>query len=317
MTEHSSLAKLTDTAISQLPLEAGRAELLEEIMSTVAPDRSLDEPTPLPTRTRGRWLVPVAAAAVVAGIVAGSLWASGLLPDGTQSTASQPGAPSGKRAVLDAPGWEVSHTENGDGGYGEVGYENAGAQFSITWYPADLYESYVVDREHIYDPPAAGERVEVLGRDGQLWAYSPDDHTVIREVEDGLWLEFRGSGMGKADYLDLLANLKVVGDAGYEASLPEAFVTDDERKAAIASMLAGITAATGVEGPNGTPVRVRSGEQDPYQLGCRRRGRVRVRLARGLRERRDPRAAAAGCRGGAGARDGARLARPERHGRAR
>ena len=46
--------KLTDEAVALLPLEAGRAELLEEIMSTVAPDRTLDEPTPVPGRTRGR-----------------------------------------------------------------------------------------------------------------------------------------------------------------------------------------------------------------------------------------------------------------------
>ena len=43
------IPKLTDDAISRLPLESGRAELLEEIMSTVAPDRqdpdTLDDPT--------------------------------------------------------------------------------------------------------------------------------------------------------------------------------------------------------------------------------------------------------------------------------
>ena len=33
------IPKLTDDAVSRLPLESGRAELLEEIMSTVAPDR--------------------------------------------------------------------------------------------------------------------------------------------------------------------------------------------------------------------------------------------------------------------------------------
>ena len=117
------IPKLTDDSVSLLPLESGRAELLEEIMSTVTPDRTLDEPTPVPSRNRGRWLAPVAAAAVVAGIVAGSLWASGLLPDEDTSVATQPGAQAGKRPVLDAPGWEVTSTESGDDGYGEVNYE--------------------------------------------------------------------------------------------------------------------------------------------------------------------------------------------------
>ena len=38
------IPKLTDDAVSVLPLESGRAELLEEIMSTVAPDRQTAEP---------------------------------------------------------------------------------------------------------------------------------------------------------------------------------------------------------------------------------------------------------------------------------
>jgi len=263
------IPKLTDDSVSLLPLESGRAELLEEIMSTVAPDRTLDEPTPVPGRNRGRWLAPVAAAAVVAGIVTGSLWASGLLPDEDSSMADQPGAGgAGDRPVLDVPGWEVTSTESGDDGYGEVSYEKGAGQLTITWYPADSYASYVVDREHIVDPPAPGEPVEVLGKSGQLWAYSNDDHTVIREVEDGFWIEFRGSGMDKAGYLALLERLTMKGRDGFQASLPEDFVTDDERRAAIDSMLAGITAATGVEGPNGTPVRVRSDQSDPYQLGA-------------------------------------------------
>jgi len=266
MTGHAT-PKLTDEAVSLLPLQAGRAELLEEIMSTTALSSPAPETEQLPSR-RSRWSVPVAAAAAVAGIVGGSLWASGLLPDEDRSVATQPGAQPGGRAVLEAPGWVVSSTEAGDDGYGEVGYEKGDARFTITWYPAESYESYVVDREHIYDPPAPGEPVEVLGRPGQLWAYDAQDHTVIREVDDGFWIELRGSGMDETEYRALLTRLAMVDRAGYEASLPEDFVTDDERSAAVASMLAGITAASGAEGPDGLPVRVRSTQEDPYQLGA-------------------------------------------------
>ena len=71
------IPKLTDDAISRLPLEAGRAELLEEIMSTVAPDRQNDtlaEPSGHPTSRRTRWVAPLAAAAVVAGLAGGTVW---------------------------------------------------------------------------------------------------------------------------------------------------------------------------------------------------------------------------------------------------
>ena len=50
------MAKLTDDAVSRLPLAAGRAELLEEIMSTVAPDRPTDRPRTDPAPRA--WLVP-------------------------------------------------------------------------------------------------------------------------------------------------------------------------------------------------------------------------------------------------------------------
>lgn len=208
MTGHTR-AKLSDEAVSLLPLQAGRAELLEEIVST--PVLTPYAPEAVGTRSRRtRWLVPVAAAAAVAGIATASLWGQGLLPDGSP-WAGQSTQASGHRYELAAAGWEVSSTESGDKGYGEVTYAKGGATFKITWYPARSYESYVADREHIVDPPAPGEPVSVLGRPGQLWALNAQDHTVIREVEDGFWTEFRGEGMDEAGFRRLLARLRPGG----------------------------------------------------------------------------------------------------------
>ena len=184
--------------------------------------------------------------------------------------------------MLEAPGWEVASTESGDDGYGEVGYEKAGAGSRSPGTRRESYDSYVTDREHIVDPPAPGEPVEVLGRTGQLWAYDVEDHTVIREVEDGFWIEFRGSGMDEAGYRALLARAGLVGRRGYEASLPEDFVTTDERPAPRSPRCSpGITAATGAEGPDGAPVRVRSDGAGP--LPARRRRRRRPTPAPGSR----------------------------------
>jgi hypothetical protein len=267
------IPKLTDDAVSLLPLEAGRAELLEEIMSTVAPDRQTAEPTP-PTPSRRGWLVPLAAAAVVAGIAVSSLWWRGGPGDsGAESTTTHGAAAQaqlreqGFRAVLDAPGWTVSATEADDDGYGEVDYEKGRSSFQITWYPEDSYADYVKDREHIIDPPAPGVPIDVLGVPGRMWAYDATDHTVIREVENGHWMEFRGSGMDEVAYRALLGQLRLVGLADYEASLPDSYVTATERDDAAAAMLAGITRASGADWP-GQPVAVTSSEQDPYQLGA-------------------------------------------------
>ena len=64
----------------------------------------------------------------------------------------------------------------------------------------------------------------MLGGSGQLWAYSTNDHTVIREVEAGHWMEFRGSGMDEATYRTLLDQLRIVGIKDYELALGDAFI---------------------------------------------------------------------------------------------
>ena len=255
--------KLTDDAVSRLPLEGGRTALLEEIVGR--------EPATAPARTR-RWVAPLAAAAVVAGIAGSSLWWSG---DDPAAPTRQPdtavasdvkSAPT-RYAVLDAPGWEVTYTESYED-YGSASYENGGRSFEITTYPADSYAGYVEDREHIVDPAAPGEPVEVLGLGGQMWAYSRDDHTTIREVEAGHFMELRGSGMDESAYVALLGRLRMTDLQGFEASLPDEFVTGDERASTAEEMLAGITDVAGAGWPASGGSLEDSDQQDRYQLGA-------------------------------------------------
>lgn len=273
--------KLTDQAVGDLPLSHGRADLLEEIMRTPVLD---DTTTPSPGRAPGRtalWLAPVAAAAAVALLASSPAWwpdrsASPVtleerVPDGpaSQSPAQQPPpqqAP-GHRAVLEASGWRVVYV-SADHDAGGIAYERGDDQWlEVSWYPASSYGSYVEDREHITNPPAAGEPVEVLGAAGQLWAYSRRDHTVIREPERGHWIEVRAAGMDEAAYLALLEQLRLVDEAGFEAALPGEFVTDEERSAEVQRLVEEITAVSGV-GPYDGAAPIRSGEADPYHLGA-------------------------------------------------
>lgn len=261
------IPKLTDQAISELPLGAGRAELLEEIMSTVAPDRqnpdTLAAPTPLHPR-RTRWVVPIAAAAVVAGLAGGTLWwqqhqeASHSL-----SVADELGLPEGQSVVLDAPGWKVYSL--GDG----LRYRNGDAQLEITTYAADQYASYVKDREYITETRTKGQPIEVLGRPALMWAYTSTDHTAIREVENGRWMEIRADGVDQTGYLALLGDLRVVSSADFDAALPDGFVTTAERPAAAAKILRDIEAVSGADFPAGASLRLADGEaKDRYQFGA-------------------------------------------------
>jgi hypothetical protein len=265
---------LSDDDVARLPLHHGRAELLEEIMRTPVLD---DRPTaPAPTPRRNGWLVPAAAAAAVAVLVAGTAWwASGHGPDAERSPQiAQAPAPGSYRAVLDAPGWKVDnvYAETDDG---ELTYSKGDQQFDVTWYPASSYDDYVEDRRHITDPPADGVPIEVLGRGAQMWAYGAQDHAAIREVEDGHWLELRGSGMGKAAYLALLDQLRLVDQAGFEASMPGSFVDGSERQAAVDDILAGIRQYVDpLIPPHSQRIGFSSDQADPYHLGADVAGEV-------------------------------------------
>jgi hypothetical protein len=266
-----TIPKLTDHAVAELPLEAGRAELLEEIMSVVAPDRPTEEPTPV--RHRSRWLVPLAVAAAVATVASTPLWWGGAAeeraPEVTFQTAPEsPGT--GYRAVLTAPGWEVSHVEEDSTYGGEVGYEDGGQELAVTWYPAKTYEDYLRDRQHIEDPqnPAPGDPVTVLGADGQLWAYSDTDHAVMREPGLGHWMEIRGRGMDRAAFEALLGQLRLVSLPELEATLPAEFVTQAERPAEVEDILAGIERVSRATVPAGTTLDTSLEDSDPYQLGA-------------------------------------------------
>ena len=138
-------------------------------------------------------MAPLAAAAVVAGLAGGTAVVAAAPPGRRTTRATWPplGLPEGQAVVLDAPGWKVDSL-GGDG----IRFRNGDANLEITSYAAKDYDSYVEDREHIVDPPAPGAPITVLGRPGADVGLLADDHTAIREVEDGHWMEFRGAGAG-------------------------------------------------------------------------------------------------------------------------
>ena len=234
--------------------------------------------------------MPIAAAAAVAALASASAvvgWGrprpgsgspqvagSSSVPDATNPSADPaPPDASAYRAVLDLPGWTVNHVED-SARYdsGEISYSQGDQELTLRWSPAESYADYVDDREHILDPPAPGEPIEVLGLPAQLWAYSSIDHTVIREVQDGHWLEIRGGGMGKQAFVALLGQTGLATLEDFEALLPEEFVTTAERPAAVRAILDGIASTLGPDHgltPSGTPEpELTTQESDPYDLGA-------------------------------------------------
>ena len=95
-------AKLTDDAVAGLPLSHGRAELLEEIMSTPVND-DLPVRTEKPHR-RSRWVVPSAAVAVVALVAVGSAWWAGGTGAPTDTGAPDETRTGGSDLIASQPG---------------------------------------------------------------------------------------------------------------------------------------------------------------------------------------------------------------------
>ncbi|KQW48003.1 hypothetical protein ASC77_16550 [Nocardioides sp. Root1257] len=223
---------LTDDAVADLPLHAGRADLLEEIMSTpVLDDRPVRTDAP---RRRTTWLVPVAAAAAVLALIAGSAWLVGGLGLRGPEVAGGSGV---YRAILDAPGWTVESV-NADDDSGELTYVNGDRQFEISWYPASEYAGYVEDRRHITATPTDGQPIEVLGRDALMWMYDGAGPTAIRDVADGHFLELRGKTMTTAAYLALLDDVRLVDRDAFAAAMPSSYADGTARQAALDVVLA-------------------------------------------------------------------------------
>ena len=249
--------RLTDQAVSELPLAAARAELLEEIMSTSVAERAAvhQEEPPRPRR----WVATIAAAAAAAALVAVPSW---LLSRSDDAATSYAAPASHDWVALDAPGWDVTYVSDPLEGGSEVEWVNGEATLNVHLYPADLRATYVEDRQRIdYPRVDRGTRVELLGQPARMWRYSARDHTTIGAVDGAVYPEVRGQGMDEATYVGLLDRLEWTGEAEFELTRPEEFVTSGEADATIAAMLRGIPLAPGAEVPS-------SGENDSYQLGA-------------------------------------------------
>jgi hypothetical protein len=258
--------KLTDEAVSRLPIQEGRADLLEEIMAipteTPVPKDDLRERR---DRRHRRWL-PAAGAAAAVAVITAAVALPKVLDDGS-TTANLPiAAPgSGEIAVLQAPGWKLVNADSVGADGGEISYQSGDQNLDIDWRPAASYAGYVADRKEL----GKGEQVTVLGKPSLLWAYSRDDHTVIRPVVGDYTLEFRGSGMGQAAYLDLLGHLLAIDPADLDSYLPDSFVTDGERSDVVDEMLSDIPVPEGFD-----PSAIESTEISRYQLGAQVTGAV-------------------------------------------
>lgn len=258
---------ITDQQVAALPIHGGRAELLEEIMSTPVDqvDRAEHRLDDLAPRRGRRALATVAAVAAVAATVGGlAAWRiphQTATPDGTSfghgaevgtathgkhdtrpssQEAQVRSVPGGAYFAFASAGWSLTHVDEAAGGM-SVTYAADGQELDFDLYPADSYQTYVADRQAYGD----GTPVSVLGQNGTLWASAPDAHDLIRTPEGGRFLEVTGSGMDEAAFRGLVAQIVQTDDRGFADSMPTDVVTPFNRMEAIHHLLRGVETPPG------------------------------------------------------------------------
>ncbi len=234
---------LTDQAVAGLPVAAGRAELLEEIMSTpvLRQTPTLDHGSLREGRGR-RWLVPAGAAAAVALLALSSAWWPAAVDPGPagvplgDSSAGPAGpgpstaaAVSAHRAVLDDPAWSMVLVERSTGEFGAVTYQRGEAVLEVSWHAGGSRVGFVEERARLAEAPGAGEPVTVLGVDALLWSEADLVHTIARGVQDGHWLQLEATGISRTALLTLAERLRLVDEAGFEAAVAGAEPVEERR----------------------------------------------------------------------------------------
>jgi hypothetical protein len=269
MTMHT----ITDQQVAGLPIHGGRAELLEEIMSTPVDqvDRAEHRLDDLAPRRGRRALATVAAVAAVAATVGGlAAWRiphQGATPDGTSfGHGTTPGAhhakhgdkagadhpatqvapavrsvPGGRYFALDEGGWTVTNVDESPSGM-SVTYARDGQEVELELYPADAYAAYLNDRNTDY---GHGTDVTVLGQGATRWAAATDGYDLIRTSEGDRFLEVSGSGMNEGAFSDLVDQIVQTDVRGFDDAMPDGVVTPFNRDEAIRNLLHGVETPPG------------------------------------------------------------------------
>ncbi|MBS1888353.1 MAG: hypothetical protein JSU06_14315 [Actinobacteria bacterium] len=263
------------------PVDAAalRAELGEEETGR-AMTRSIDaaavprDPVPagdafaagLEPRSRPRRLRSVALAAALTVLIAAALLASGAFSGGgahpTYAAAAIEVAEANPRLLVTAPGWRVTDAGEFERASGETTFGDGRRTFSLNWYPARLYRSYLRDRAQVSPP----QHSRLLGRTATTVDYGRGEYATMIAPIGAVFVEVRGRLGGHAAYEQVLHSLRAVEVDTWLAAMPASVVSPGARPQTVAAMLRGIPYP-----PRFDPSRIENETAvlNHYQLGVR------------------------------------------------
>lgn len=283
----------TEQEVRDLPLSAAKTDLLEEVLASSYDERPATVTPISAARHRRTFRLVLAGVAATAVVAAG---ASVVLnrPDdvriaGPGDDVTSSGHPSGTSSVqsagdlrlaamakrmprflLDAPGWQITTVYGFGRTEGTLGFSHGTGpdrqNLQLEWYPADQYGDYFHDRND--DPSIGHEATTLAGGDATLFTYSATDHATMLQPDGDSFVELRGMGMSRADYLAITAQLRQATVSEFLAALPADVTTPGDQGTNAQKVLADIPVPPGFTfKPDGETL-------DPYQFGALVTGQV-------------------------------------------
>lgn len=276
---------LDERRLAALPVDAGLAALLDELLATA---------TPAVARPRRRWPLVVAAAASVAVVAAVPAYLAqrdgGAAPTTPAATSALTGSPSGtptevtdapsppdpneppapvvvtvapwtapgSYALLDLPGWAFDRNGVTGGAGQQVVYSRGGETLELSVTPRRWYASQVTGAVE----EAEASTLEVLGEQATYVEYESEQQMAFLPVHDGFGLRVAAGFTTPATFQALVGGLRKVDEAGFAAALPPDTVAPRDAERVANGMVRGSEVAPG------TRVRVPGGYNSRYHVAA-------------------------------------------------
>jgi hypothetical protein len=225
--------------------EQDLGERLRRIVAGAEPPPAGADPLP-PVRAPRRRLAlafagalacVAAAAALLLGLGGGSVGGGG---QRAFAAAAIRVAEANPRLLVTAPGWVVIDAGEFERDEGEVTFANGGRRFTVHWYPARLYRSYLRDRASVSKP----RRSTLLGRAATTIRYDLNgggaEYATMLAPQGPVFIEARGGVGDRAAYDAVLHALRPVDVETWLAAMPPDVVGPDSRARVVRRMLQGV-----------------------------------------------------------------------------
>jgi hypothetical protein len=223
-----------------------------------------------PRRWGGRRLLPVAAPAVAAAVLAVVVGISLSGRGGEQAWAAAlvRVAEAAPRLLVDEPGWQVTRADQFSVEYGEMTLADGDRELEVKWLSGSQYEHAVETRVEEMDDLATAPAADGEAR---VFRYPGTNEYVAVWLRGDYTVEARGVAPDADTFRAMLASLHEVDVDTWLSAMPESVVKPSSQAEVVDAMLADIPLPAGFDA---TAIPTTAAVRDRYQLGAQVAGAV-------------------------------------------